>query len=190
MMAHSFTKRRVESIDQALDVMVESLSKEVEDSGVAMVMLQKAMDEPLYVATVGLSKLGCPDVVFAGFPVAVAPAVVTRLHALAAKGAKFLAGERSHDVLEQQVMFKSVESGFGDVAFRSAERVCGPVVGRVQMLWPDSSGRFPGEEGCDEIAVRRQPSDTWNDDVSTVPLKDEDPHARLLRNMSRPRRLN
>jgi hypothetical protein len=97
-----------------------------------------------------------PEMLIAGVGHQVGHTILGGLYQRIADGERFEDGERSAGVLV----------GY-DVLFRALPRDGRPAnVARsyygvnllpvLQVVWPDADGRFPGEDGCDRVAIEEQ----------------------------------
>jgi hypothetical protein len=108
-----------------------------------------------YLYTVGLSETHeHPELVIRGLPVAVAHSVLHAAVAVIESGQRIAAGDQRDDVLQGlPVRFAAVDARVlrrGSGAFGVSDAHYGRAVERLQLIWPDRGGRFPGEAGMDE----------------------------------------
>jgi uncharacterized protein DUF4262 len=104
-------------------------------------------DDPPFAYTTGLHDTwGHPELVIAGLSAHQAHGVLHAAVSLVADGAAFADGAESGGVLKGfRVRFAAITGG----PFYMTRRHYGFDPARLQIIWPDPFGRFPGEEGCD-----------------------------------------
>jgi hypothetical protein len=95
--------------------------------------------EAAFSYTVGLTSFGHPEVVITGMPFKPAQTFLNNIGADVRDGKRFEAGALNEDLAPVPVLFLSVLRDEGLVAVRQVYGSCSA----VQMVWPDSAGRFP-----------------------------------------------
>jgi hypothetical protein len=109
-------------------------------------------DEVAYVYTTGLTThLGCPELVIAGLDPHTGHDLLKAAVAKAEAGAALEPGVLYEGMAEGFVVrFRDVFRPACRLSFALTNGFYGKSVAFRQLLWPDSSGRFPGEPGCGE----------------------------------------
>jgi hypothetical protein len=104
-----------------------------------------ADDAAAFSYTVGLTALGHPEVVVTGLPFEHAHTFLNNIGHDVRSGQRFEPGSTTGELTEPAapVVFLAVEDTSGLTA---VEQVYGRVQA-VQMVWPDSTGRLPWEDG-------------------------------------------
>lgn len=94
--------------------------------------------------TVGLTAIGCPELVVTGLPTDVAHEFLNLAADLMRDGRRFRSGQRTPELADDgEILFIDAEDTSGLTA---VEDLYGTVVAQ-QLVWPDSSGAFPWQDG-------------------------------------------
>lgn len=141
--------------DQIAGFLIDTLRK-IEEYGWTIIAVFPTADEPDQVEfayTVGLSAMSLPEVIVAGLPPNVAHSVLNNVAAGMI--------DRPYDVDDE---YDGVLAGGYKVRFREASsdllsvaRKLYPVVGVLQLLWPDKEGHFPTDPDYDPTLREFQP---------------------------------
>lgn len=114
-------------------------------------------DFPQFSYTVGLSKVGHPEVIALGLPMEVMHNVLNNVGtAVVEKHQTFqpLPGYRYDNIVENYaVIFRACSNR----QFNVARRFFGEDIGALQLLWPDAEGRYPTDANFREQLKPFQP---------------------------------
>lgn len=99
--------------------------------------------EAAFSYTIGLTAFGHPEVVITGMPFEHAQTFLNNIGSDVRDGKRFEAGTVNEDLAPTPVLFLSVVQDEELVAVRQVYGRCSA----VQMVWPDSAGRFPWVAG-------------------------------------------
>ena len=135
--------------DEAIQRLHEQIAAHIVDFGQSLVAVDEGDERFLY--TVGNHAAGLPELLLVG----VNPSSFFRvLNHLGQMQRDLGRGFEDGELVEMGGRFPVKASHCGRVGAEryaiQAEVHCGEEVSVVQILIPDTQGRFPGEEGCDE----------------------------------------
>lgn len=107
--------------------------------------------------TVGLSDNGLPELVVFGIPAEIAKQILNRA------ADRLRAGKLQRNVPLDQIatlplVFKDVPASLASDYVHVANRRAGREVPAIQMVWPDSAGKFPWDESFDAAMKGIQPT--------------------------------
>ncbi len=108
------------------------------------VMKTPGINGPAFSYTIGLTAMGHPEVVVTGLPFDVAQSFLNLVGAIVKEGRTVAAGWQTDEFTEGGVVL------FIEVTDTSGLTAVAEVYGTVravQLVWPDSSDRFPWEDG-------------------------------------------
>jgi hypothetical protein len=147
----------------AVQAIVAQVTQAMSTHGFGVVAVGPEGNRPPFAYTVGLETgFGHPEIVLVGdFAARIQQGVLNAAGARVKAGSRFLAGERSREVVPRyDVAFGEVLEEAAAEHLQIAELVEDEQLGRptraVQMFLPDAAGRFPWDKGCEPRMAKSQ----------------------------------
>jgi hypothetical protein len=115
--------------------------------------------EAPFVYTTGLTETypGQPELVIAGQDPEIGYAILAAAVRVMHDGVRFAGGDQRHDVITgHEALFRPVDLAACTLSFRFSDEYHGRAVPRLQLVWPDAHGRFPGQPGCEPAVAAVQ----------------------------------
>lgn len=141
------------------DDMEDIVLANIEEHGWHAMMIPDDDEGPGFIYTIGLfRKYGHPELICVGLPSGVAHHALCNCARHIETGGKLLDGTDFRDAFEgARCTFRTMaKKHYREHLGYALWYYDGPDFPVVQMIWPDSGGRLPGEVGCAESTVRVQ----------------------------------
>ena len=119
---------------------------------------------PPFAYTVGLTAtFGHPELAVAGLEPRQGHSLLDSAVALIREGLRIGDGDVVQKVISgYPARFRALDLGACSLSFGMSDVYYGHPVPRLQMLWPDPAGLFPGEQGCDRRMWLLQVTGGWS----------------------------
>lgn len=146
--------------EEQKESLISDLRHKVREHGLAIVTVFGDANTPSYGYTIGLSAKGLPEIFIAGAHPEAIGGILNDVGRRALKGGiELTTGEPKHDLIDQfmAVLMPVIPEKKNTLLL--VEQVLDSAPGNweaVQLVWPDTQGRFPWSENVDDIAILAQ----------------------------------
>lgn len=130
---------------------LEKIEAKIAKHGWAAVSIFSEEETPPFSYSVGLSRLGLPEILVFGLPPDTAGSLINDVgRKMREEGGAVALDTPYEEVSNFAVVFRRMPQVSNAKYMRVTWASCGPGFDAVQMYWPDEAGVFPWEEGFDE----------------------------------------
>lgn len=155
------------SLEQKMEGLDAKVMENMDKYGIHIVGVHGSSEEPTFAYSVGMFKLGQPEVIILGMPFQTAMFFINDVFAEVEAGKAFADGEvipefaQGRDAKPLGLAFKAVSDAVADeyvrVALNTVKKHGGSWHGLLQMVWPDRQNRFPWDPEYDHHFDKYQP---------------------------------
>lgn len=148
-----------EEIEGRLDTLMEEFTDVIERVGWAAVgVFAASHDDASFSYTIGLTEtLQHPELIIYGVHYQQAHSILAcAIDLIKEKELLLTPGEKYQGIVSKYPILIRDVADPASRPLNMATRYYGHPVMAVQLVWPDESGLFPGDEGCEETVVTRQ----------------------------------
>lgn len=154
-----------EDFQRRVEALLKKQARDVEELGFSAVGVFGGREGPGFTYSIGLGEIGAPELVIWGLPHEIGHAFIGMYYEKAKGGWRPKDWERCSDfATDYDCVFRRVDPEVAkDTATMSilhAEAAGRDNFELFAMVWPDTAGKFPWEEGFNEKYRRAQP-DVW-----------------------------
>ncbi len=145
-----------------MNQLIQQVEANIQRTGWSVIAVNgdPTINMPIWAYTVGIERtLGHSELVMSGLPPETMQPILNNIGMLIRNGAYFIPGIQADNVLQNyQVAFRTVHYSWYTSLFGVARRIYGHwEFQMLQVLYPDSAGRFPWEASCMTPIRERQP---------------------------------
>lgn len=138
----------------AIEAVMDAVRANVDEHGwhSTGVFADPDVGDPPFAYTVGLARTfdHHPELVIAGLPAQQGQRVLVAAVRLIEDGDRFADGDERDRILRGfTIRFRLLDLTVCNLTFGTSDAYYGHRVPRLQLLWPDPAGRFPGDPECD-----------------------------------------